>query len=308
MKRLKLLWLILALAASGVTGLAVAGFWRDEPADEQKGAAISSAQAGPTQAASTAAGMFEHRALDRLLAAHVDEAGRVNYGALALERAALDAYLATLAKAAPDSFRNDDERLAFWINAYNAYTLRDVLDDVYGKAKGVKAVPGFFDKKRHAVAGHELTLDEIEGRARKFRDPRIHFAVNCASTSCPKLQRFAFTGAQLQAQLDRATQEFLADPERGLRLDKERNRIYLSSLFKWYAGDFTGSSNKVGRALAIAKAFVSGDDVRDYVRERAAPDIGQYIRERKPDVKYLDYDWSLNAQEAQQATTPKGER
>ena len=300
MKRLKLLWLILAFAASGVTILAVTRFWLDEPAGEQKDRVSNSAQAGPMPAI-PAAGMFEQRALDRLLAAHVDEAGQVDYVGLARERAALDAYLATLTKAAPDSFRSDDERLAFWINAYNAYTLRDVLDDVYGKAQSVKAVPGFFDKKRHAVAGHELTLDEIEGRARKFRDPRIHFAVNCASASCPKLQRFAYAGAELQAQLDRVTQEFLADPVRGMRLDKERNRIYLSSLFKWYAGDFTGSSNKVGRALAIAKAVVSGDDVRDYVRERVAPDIGQYIRERRPDVKYLDYDWSLNAQEAYDA-------
>jgi hypothetical protein len=251
-----------------------------------------------TQAASVGNGTFDHRAFDRLLASSVNEDGWVDYAGLERDRAALDAYLATLASAAPQSFSSDAERLAFWINAYNSFTLSDALSDVYHKAKGVKEVSGFFDQKRHRVAGQDFTLDEIEKRGRDFHDSRIHFAINCASASCPKLRPFAYTGAELDAQLNRVAREFLMDPARGLRLDRQRNEIYLSSIFKWYAGDFTGASSGAGRALAFAKAAVSGGAVLNYVKKFAPADVAQYIEQNHPSVAYLDYDWSLNAQHA----------
>lgn len=236
---------------------------------------------------------FDHGALDGLLKTFVNDEGRVDYAGLQRERAKLDAYLATLSAAAPLSFGGDNERLAFWINAYNAFTLAGALDDVYKKAKGVKEVAGFFDKKRRRVAGADLTLDEIEKRGRDLNDARIHFAVVCASTSCPKLQRFAYAGATLEEQLTRVSREFLNDPARGLKVDRGGNSIHLSSIFKWYAGDFTGSSS----LLARVKAEVSGGEILEYVKKYAPEDAVKFINESKPSVKYLDYDWSLNAQE-----------
>lgn len=242
-------------------------------------------------------GRFENRDFGRLLERYVDSNGWVDYRGLAADRNDLDAYLARLGSANTGSLANDAERLAFWINAYNAFTLADALDSVYGKVRGVKDVSGFFNGKRHRVAGEELALDDIESRGRKLGDPRIHFAIVCASTSCPKLQRFAYTGAELDAQLERVTREFLADPARGLRVDRERKRIYLSPIFKWYAGDFTGETSGAGRLLALGRAVVSGGDQLGYARRYAPAEAARFIDEARPSVHYLDYDWMLNSQE-----------
>ncbi|MFN0121489.1 MAG: DUF547 domain-containing protein [Blastocatellia bacterium] len=237
---------------------------------------------------------FDHAALDQLLAARVNNGGWVDYKGLRADRAKLDAYLNTLATADPAAMAGDAERLAFWINAYNGFTLADALDEIHGKRAGVKGIDEtFFRGKKHRVAGQELTLDQIERNGRDLKDPRIHFAVVCASASCPKLQSFAYTGAQLHEQLDNAAREFLADTARGMRLDRERRRVILSPIFKWYAADFTGGA----ALLARAKAQLSGGEILEYVRKYAAADDAQFIAERNPTVDYLEYDWSLNAQE-----------
>lgn len=287
--RQKILLPVLLLASFSLWLLAACS---PQPPQTPASAPVVSATAGNA----AVRGMFDHGALDKILATYVNDQGRVDYAGLQNNRAALDDYLKTLATASPQSFPNDAERLAFWMNAYNAFTLADVLDGVYKKHKGVREVKGFFDAKKHRIAGADLTLDQIEKRGRELKDPRIHFGVVCASTSCPKLQRFAFTAPQLEEQLSRITREFLSDPARGLRPEKDRNEIHLSSIFKWYAGDFTMSSS----VLARVKAEVSGSEVLEYVKKHAAPDIAQFISEKNPTVKYLDYDWSLNTQETQQ--------
>jgi hypothetical protein len=246
--------------------------------------------------------MVGHADLDRLLRRYVDDDGWVDYRGLARERAALNSYLAKLAAVRPDQLSSDAERLAFWINAYNAFVLADVLDSVYGKARSVKEVAGFFDRKRHRIAGEELTLDEVETHGRSLRDPRLHFAIVCASASCPKLQRFAYVSEKLDAQLDHVAREFLGDANRGLQIDRDNNRILLSSIFKWYAGDFLGAAGRGGRILAGVKAAISGSDIREYVKQYAPPKAARFIEERRPAVRYVDYDWSLNVQEMRRRT------
>ena len=290
--KMKLTSLSLTVLIGGLVLLNAACSSGSKPT-EQKAAALSATGATTKL---RAAELFDHSAFDKLLMARVNEDGWVDYPGLQRDRAQLNEYLTTLAAAKPETFPADVERLAFWINAYNAFTLADVLDDVFHKAKGVKEVSGFFDRKKHQVAGAELTLDEIEKHGRDLKDPRLHFAVVCASTSCPKLPRFAFTGAALDEQLTHAVRGFLADPARGLRVDKGSNQLYLSPIFKWYAGDFTMSSSLIARV----KAEVSGSEVLDYVKQSASAEAVQFISEKKPKVKYLDYDWSLNAQETHQ--------
>ncbi len=177
-----------------------------------------------------------------------------------------------------------DEAIAFWVNAYNAVVVKHVLDR-YPGIESVKAVEGFFDRFTFPVAGAELTLDEIEGRARELGDPRVHFAVVCASTSCPDLLDEPFRGDRLEAQLAAQTRRFLADPEKGMRWEPESGTLWLSSIFKWYAGDFTGGSTVV--------AFFARGGVADWVRAQLPPEraaeIGDSVK-----VRYLDYDWSLN--------------
>ncbi len=240
---------------------------------------------------------IDHKPLGELLSAYVNKDGWVDYAGLQKDRAKLDAYLAVVATATPANFPNDAERLAFWINAYNACTLADVLADVYGKRKSVKEIEkAFFDTKKHAVAGEQLTLNQIEQKGRDLQDPRIHFAVNCASASCPKLQRYAYYGGELEAQLSNAAREFLADSGRGLNYDPSRNVAYLSPIFKWYAADFTQANSVVARI----KAEASGEELLEVAKKYMPTDVAEYFTEKKPKVDYLEYDWSLNAQETQQ--------
>jgi hypothetical protein len=115
---------------------------------------------------------------------------------------------------------------------------------------------------------------------------RVHFSVVCASTSCPDLLDEAYFGSQIDQQLRRQTERFLADPSKGLRYDRAANELHLSSIFKWYAGDFTGGSTVV--------AFFARGGVLDWVKEHAPPEIARRLRGKEPAVRYLEYDWGLN--------------
>jgi hypothetical protein len=260
-------------------------------------AACARPQAGRSDSQTApAVSAFEHKAWGDLLATYVNEQGWVDYAGLKKERARLDQYLSTLVSANPNGFPDAAERLAFWINAYNAFTLADVLDDVYGKAKSVRDVKGFFDGKKHRIAGGELTLDEIEKQGRALQDPRLHFAVNCAAASCPKLQRFAFRGAELESQLQKCALDFLSDMTRGMNYDPSRNEVSLSPIFKWYAADFTRANTVVARL----EAETSGAALLAAAMQYVPAEVAQFLREKQPTVQYFEYDWSLNAQDSQQ--------
>jgi len=246
--------------------------------------------------ASAQSSQVDQSLLHGLLSRHVNGGGWVDYAGLRRDRTVLQSYLDTLRNVDVAKLPSDAERLAFWIDAYNAFTLNDVLEYVDGKTDSVKKVNGFFDKNKHPIAGESLTLDEIERHGRNLRDPRIHFAINCASGSCPKLQPFAYTAAELDRQLNRVTSEFFADSGRGLRLQRNENTVLLSPILEWYAGDFSGATSATGQFLSRARAAISGDNVIEFVVNHVGQDVASYIRQQRPTVKYLDYDWTLNSQ------------
>ena len=248
--------------------------------------------------ASGQTGQVDQSALSKILSRRVNTGGWVDYAGLRQDRPALKSYLDTLRIVDVAKLPSDAARLAFWINAYNAFTLNDVLEYVDGKTYSVKKVDGFFDRNKHPIAGESLTLDEIERHGRDMHDPRIHFAVNCASASCPKLRPFAYTAAELDHQLDQVTREFFTDSGRGLRLQRDGNTVFLSPILKWYAGDFSGATSTTGQLLSLARAALSGDNVIEFVANHVSKDVAAYIRERRPTVKYMDYDWTLNSQKA----------
>jgi hypothetical protein len=235
--------------------------------------------AGPAGSAGTVDTAAWGQALD--LAHH---RGGLDYARLAADRSGLDAYLASLAAARPESW-GEPERLAFWINAYNAVVTHHVLERYPGLAS-VRDVDGFFDELTFRVAGEERTLDEIEERARDLGDPRVHFAVVCASASCPDLRFEPYVGERLDAQLGEQTRTFLANPAKGLRYDRAANDVWLSSIFKWYAGDFTGGSTLL--------AYVARGPVLEWVLPHVSADLSAELGRRDPSIRYLDYDWSLN--------------
>lgn len=210
--------------------------------------------------------------------------GGVDYARVKADRGDLDAFLACVRRIDPAKLAEPD-RVAYLSNVYNALVIDAVLRR-YPGIESVRDVDGFFDEEEHVVGGERMTLDAVETLAREL-DPRVHFSVVCASTSCPDLLDEAYFGSRIDEQLRRQTQRFLADPSKGLRYDRAANELHLSSIFKWYAGDFTGGSTVV--------AFFARGGVLDWVIEHLGDrKLAAELREREPSVKYLDYDWSLN--------------
>ena len=243
-----------------------------------------------------------HAAWDALLKRHVVVAQNggssgVDYAGFAPDQRALNAYVDGLSSVTQAEYRGwtREQQLAFLINAYNAYTIRAVLDDVLGKTDSVKKVSGFWDKKKYRVAGEGLTLDSIEKVSRAYKDPRMHFAVNCASLGCPRLQRFAFTGVKLQEQFELITKDFLSDQQRGLRIDSAKNKVWISRIFSWYAGDFTGDTSKFGFVKGFIKSKFTASAGANFILENGPVETVTYLKEKKPDVGYMEYDWTLNS-------------
>ena len=225
----------------------------------------------------------DHTPWDTLLR-HDVEQGRVDYEGLKSERDTLDRYVASLAQANPASWSRQDQ-LAFWINAYNAVVVQAVLDRY--PLKSVRQIKGFFDGLRYRIAGRDLTLNEIEAESRALGDWRIHFAVVCASRSCPPLRSEAYVGDRLDVQLAEQTRNFLRDSQQGLRVDA--GTLWVSKIFDWYATDFI-PTNELG-ALRRPTAEKLGQVLQPYL----STETMRAIEGRKLGLKFFPYDWSLNA-------------
>jgi len=238
----------------------------------------------------TAPDRVDHDRFDRVLGEYVDADGHVDYARLQPRAdSVLTPYLQQLAETDPSRL-DRDARLAFWINAYNAYTIKLILDhypvdsinDIKpGAGPSIPKVNSPFKLDVGEVAGEVRTLDEIEhGIIReRFDEPRIHFALVCAAVSCPKLRREAYTGSRLEAQLEDQARTFLHDRAKNLIPDGEET-VALSRIFKWFDEDFGGSRASIQRFVA---PYFEGD-VRSGLEQAAY------------DVSFRDYDWSLNDQ------------
>ena len=233
---------------------------------------------------SVAAGV--HAPFDRLLRAFVRD-GAVDYRCFGRHATALDGYLAALASTDAGAL-SDDAALALWINAYNAFTIRLILSR-YPRIKSIKDIPRRWSRRDWVVGGRRYSLNDIEHAIlrKEFVEPRIHFAIVCASASCPKLAPEAFVAERLDDQLTRAAREFLSDPVRGFRVEVERRgadggrvRVYLSSIFQWFRKDFEG---RAGSLIDFVAPYVSPQDRAVLQRHRA--DVS---------IRFLAYDWSLN--------------
>jgi len=218
-----------------------------------------------------------HELWDGLLERHVQSDGNVDYASLLEERATFDEYIKLLETHHPNPKHwSRDESIAFWINAYNAFTVQLVLDHYpVGSIKDIKGgitfISSVWDQKFITIEGREYDLNNIEqGILRKFyKEPRIHFAVNCASISCPPLADFAFTGGELDNQLDLMTRRFLEDSSKNVIT---RDQLELSKIFNWYKTDFT-----------------DGQNLKEYINRYTDVDISPSAK-----IKYMSYDWGLN--------------
>lgn len=189
---------------------------------------------------------ISHSIWDGLLKKHVDAKGFVNYGGFQKDEVQLDKYLALVSKNAPASSWSTNEKLAYWINAYNAFTVKLILDNADQKITSIKDIGSKikipfvntpWDVKFIKIGGKEMDLNNIEhGIIRKqFKEPRIHFALVCAAKSCPPLRNEAFVASKLNAQLDDQGVRFVND---SFKNDVSASKMDVSKLFDWYGGDF----------------------------------------------------------------------
>src|SRR3990167_726111 len=217
---------------------------------------------------------------DGVLGRYVSKDGLVDYKGLKKDKDFMR-YIEYLSTTDPDKLPSDKHRLAFWINAYNAFVLKGVLDEYPIKSVlDVGWLPhSFFKRKEFLTKQGKITLQEIENvKIREaFREPRIHFAINCASMSCPKLLTESYKAGKLEEQFETQATSFINDKSKNY-LDKENRILYLSSIFKWYKDDF----------------IQNGEKTEAYIARYLNPDDAEFIRNNKVTIKYLDYNWGLN--------------
>lgn len=219
----------------------------------------------------------DHEIWAGLLKKHVRQTG-VDYAGFKSDEDRLDQYLKLLEHTDSKTLSRDGQ-FAYYINAYNAWTIKLILSAYPGVAS-IKDLGTFFktpwEKKFVRIDGAVVTLDDIEHRILRprFKDPRVHFAINCSAVSCPPLRSEPYLGSLLNLQLDQATRSFLNHPG-SYRF--EGNAFYVSRIFKWFAEDFN-------------------NNVLDFYLNFAQSDLKKKLVEIKDviEVKYLPYDWSLN--------------
>lgn len=248
---------------------------------------------------------FSQQLFDSLLVVSVHN-GRVNYRALKQHPEMLNRYLRQLQAVDADSFQSwsREEQMAFWINAYNAITLKGILDNYpihYGSLvsrlrfpqNSIRQISGFWDKHFVPLLGKEISLNDIEHRIlrEKYRDPRIHFTLVCASLGCPDLRDRAYPGQNLDEALDNAARKFINDSTK-VFLDQSKNILYLSSIFDWYRSDFRNSSS----AIPFSGYDTDERGILSFIARYLPPEQVQFIQTNHPKIKFLDYDWSLNEQ------------
>ena len=210
---------------------------------------------------------FDHSTWDAVLNKNVSSTGDVNYKAIKSNPTKLNSYLEQLTNAKPNKTWSKEEILAFYINAYNAFTVKLIIDNY--PTKSIKDIKKPWDQKFITIDGKQLSLNNIEHDIlRKLDEPRIHFAINCASISCPKLLNKAFTANDLDNQLERVTKAFINSSENTIT----EKKIEISKLFTWFKGDFTTNGT-------IVDYFNKYSDITIH---------------KKAKIKFKDYNWNLN--------------
>lgn len=211
---------------------------------------------------------FDHTSWDILLKKYVDDIGNVDYKNFKNDADKLCKYLDHLAKNPISRTALKEERLAYYINLYNAGTVRLILENY--PLESIKDIFRPWGKDIVIIGEDDYSLGEIEHDVlRKMNEPRIHFAINCASFSCPKLLNAAFTASKIEEQLENATSSFINDPTKN---NITASSVEISKIFKWYKGDFTEKNSLIVYINKYSDNEISKDS----------------------EIDYLTYDWRLN--------------
>ncbi|WP_306644169.1 DUF547 domain-containing protein [Sanyastnella coralliicola] len=205
---------------------------------------------------------------DRVLKRHVTTDGRVDYAGIKVDKE-FSQVVSLFQKQIPDGTWTKNESLAYWMNAYNVFAIKLVVD--HYPVKSINDIDNPWKQKTIKIAGKSYSLDQIENEIIRptFKDARIHFGINCASESCPPISRTAFTGTNVNSELDRLARAFMKDTKRN---KFQGSSAQVSKIFEWFSVDF----EKEGGVIAFMKKH------------------GANI-ENGANLSYLDYDWSLNS-------------
>lgn len=239
----------------------------------------------------------DHSIWDALLSEHVrvfegGKATQIDYSGFKTEQKRLETYLEMLSKIDFDDFKrwSRAERLAFLVNAYNAWTVKLILT-AYPDLESIKDLGGFFqtpwEKEFIPLFNQTITLDHIEHDlirgSEEFNEPRIHFAVNCASIGCPALRNEAYTAEKLERQLQEQTILFLSDKSRNYL---DNSTLYVSPIFKWYQEDFESGWRAINSLRELFALYAPSLGLKE--QQKTALQRGEFK------IRFLDYDWSLN--------------
>jgi hypothetical protein len=234
---------------------------------------------------------FSYDDYAQILTQYVNNQGEVNYQALKQNRQPLDNFHQLVSTLSPNVYESwtENEKIAFWINIYNSLTLEALID--HYPTKSIRDIPGVWKRLKFPIMGQELTLDQIEHEIlrKQFDEPRIHMGLVCASIGCPLLRQEPFIGNQLDQQLNEQTVQFLA-LDRNFKVDKNQNKVYLSSIFKWFGEDFESK-------FAAQNQFTGQEKERavlNFVSQYLSEENKAYLTQGDYQISYLDYDWSLN--------------
>lgn len=246
---------------------------------------------------------------NQLLNQNVDDA-KVNYQGFINQRAEFAAFLRTLGSVDENDFQTwtEEQKLAFWINAYNAFTIKAIIDNYpikrsfslvgifYAPSNSILQIKGVWNKLQFRAVGKMVALEEIEHEIlrKDFNEPRIHMAINCASISCPDLSSEAYTPDKLEEQLKEASISFVNNPQKGVLVNMENGRVKFSKIFKWFGQDFIrnyGNKNLLNNYSLKENAILNFS--ADYIN---SDETKKYLMNNKLKIGYLGYDWHLNEQ------------
>jgi hypothetical protein len=250
------------------------------------------------QAAATADAL--HRPLDQILDLNVRD-GLVYYRALRSDRGRLDRYAASL-NVPPDVYESwpREQKMAFWLNAYNAFVLQTVIDHypIRGSSKSypansVRQIPGAFEQAKHRAAGRSLTLDDIEKTVLpEFKEPRLYLALGRGAVGSGRLRSEAYVGDRLKQQLDDLQQEFVSEQSM-IKIDRGANVVSVTAIVSWRSAEFIaaydpGDTGPMAQRSPIERAIVA------FVMPRLLPLEKEFLQKNEFKLTYHPFDWRLN--------------
>lgn len=241
----------------------------ETPSEIESNETISEVETEPEITGSQDTEVFNHEAWNNLLQKHVSEQGNVNYNGFKSDITEFYSYLNSLSETPPEDSWSKDETLAYWMNVYNAFTIKLILDNY--PIQSIKDIDGPWNHRFIKIGAKWYTLNDVEHRIiRKMDEPRIHFALVCAAVSCPRLYNKAFTSKNLDSDLVLLTKGFLGDSSKN---ELSESSIKLSKIFKWYGGDFKSNESSL----------------IDFLNQYSDITISE-----KAKKSYKDYNWNLN--------------